>query len=134
MATPFLIQPHPLKPQWPIDPPWRNGLLCALGPIAAEAFKPLQYGTHRHAGVDGSDEVDGGTECFLRDAGVERFLGAPAGAVGAAAGDGNSQADEMFLTVSEVFGGVCLFQGLDNVQFLRVHARTLRLPPSLLKD
>ena len=111
-----------------------NGLLSAFRPVTAEAFKPLQHGAYSHAGVDGRDEVDGGTECFLRDAGVERLLGAPAGAVGAAAGDGNSQADEMFLTVSEVFGGVCLFQGLDNVQFLRVHARTLRLPPRLLKD
>ena len=109
-------------------------MLSALRPFAAEAFEPLQHGAYSHAGVDGSDEVDGGTECFLRDAGVERFLGAPAGAVGAAAGDGNSQADEMFLTVSEVFGGVCLFQGLDNVQFLRVHARTLRLPPCPFKD
>ena len=109
-------------------------MLSALRPIAAEAFEPLQHSAYSHAGVDGRDQVDGGTECFLRDAGVERLLGAPAGAVGAAAGNGDSQADEVLLTVSKMFRGVGLFEGLDNVQFLRVHARTLRLPPCPFKD
>ena len=51
-------------------------MLSALRPITAEAFQPLQYGAHNHAGVDSRDKVGKGTECFLRDAGVECLLDA----------------------------------------------------------
>ena len=97
-------------------------MLSALRPITAEAFQPLQYGAHSHAGVNSRDKVCKAAECFLRNAGAECLLGASAGTVGATARDGNSQSDKMFLAIGEVLGGVCLFEGLDYVQFLRVHA------------